>query len=78
MVRHSGMHTELMLLSAFKISVSISTVEEHFLSPAARQRTATHRAMENRACFAIAPDWVDDFAVERSESSRTSKLVFAE
>ena len=34
--------TELLVLSPFRISVSIPTVEEHLSSPAARQRTATH------------------------------------
>ena len=48
--------TELVLVSTFKISVSIFTVDEHLWSPAARQSTATHCAMENKACFAIPPD----------------------
>ena len=61
------------------MAVSIFTVDEHFWSPAARQRTATHCAIENRACFATPPPDLDDgLAVNRSESKRSSKLVFAE
>lgn len=70
--------TELVVLSSFKISVSIFTVDEHLLSPAARQSTATHCAIENKACFAIPPDWGDGLAVERRDSKRVSTLVFAE
>ena len=73
-----GKLTELVLLSSLRISVSMSTVDEHFLSPAARQRTATHWAIECKACFATPPDCGDGLARERSESSKVSKLVFAE
>lgn len=58
--------------------MSIFTVDEHFSSPAAKQRTATHWAIENRACFATPPACGDGLALERSESSKASKLVFAE
>ena len=44
--------TELVLVSTFKIFVSIFTVDEHLWSPAARQS----KTMENKACFAIPPD----------------------
>lgn len=70
--------TELVVLSSFRMSVSIFTVAEHFWSPAARQRTATHWAIENNACFATPPDWGDGLAVESRDSSNESKLVFAE
>lgn len=55
---------------------SISTVDEHFCSPTARQRTATNSAAECRACFAS--DWGYGSAVERRGSNEASKLVFGE
>ena len=68
----------MVLLSSLRIFVSIFTVDEHLWSPAARQRTATHCAIEYNACFATPPDCGEGLALERRDSSKASKLVFAE
>lgn len=70
--------TELVLPSSFKMPLSISTVDAHFWSPAAKQSTATHCAIEYIACLERPPDCGDGLALARSESNSTSKLVFAE
>lgn len=48
--------TEFVVLSSLRMPLSISTVEAHLVSPAARQSTATHLAIEHRACLARPPD----------------------
>ena len=72
------MLTELELLSSLRIFVSILTVDEYLWSPTARQRTATHWAIEYKACFATPPAWGVGLALERRDSSKVSKLVFPE
>ena len=69
--------TELVVLSSFKMPLSISIVDAHFWSPAAKHRTATHLAIEDSACLARLPD-CDGFAAEIRESNKASKLVFAD
>ena len=69
--------TELEVLSSFKMPLSISIVAAHFWSPAAKQRTATHLAIEDSACLARPPD-CDGLAAEIRESNKASKLVFAD
>lgn len=68
--------TEFVLVSCWRILFSISTVEEHFSSPAARQSTATHWAIEKRACLERPPDCGDGLELESKESNKMSKLVF--
>jgi hypothetical protein len=69
--------TELVALSSFKMPLSISIVDAHFWSPAAKHRTATHFAMEDRACLARPPD-CDGLAAQIRESNKASKPVFAD
>jgi len=69
--------TELEVLPSFKMPLSISIVAAHFWSPAAKQRTATHLAIEDSACLARPPD-CDGLAAEIRESNKASKLVFAD